>query len=79
MEPAVLDGVIKRLLEVRGKPGKQVQLSETEIRQLCVVSKDIFLRQPVLLELEPPIKICGNFLATPCICSFLIAGLFDHG
>ncbi|KAH9682063.1 serine/threonine-protein phosphatase PP1 [Citrus sinensis] len=60
MDPAVLDGVIRRLLEVRGKPGKQVQLSESEIRQLCVVSKGIFLRQPNLLEIEAPIKICGD-------------------
>jgi hypothetical protein len=37
-----------------------VQLSEAEIRQLCLTSKDIFLAQPNLLELEAPIKICGN-------------------
>jgi len=59
MEQAVLDDIIERLLEVRGKPGKQVQLSESEIRQLCVVSREIFLRQPNLLELVAPIKICG--------------------
>ncbi|MBA0801398.1 hypothetical protein Gohar_011766, partial [Gossypium harknessii] len=58
MDARVLDGIINRLLEVRGKPGKLVQLSESEIRQLCLVSKDIFSRQPVLLELEAPIKIC---------------------
>lgn len=61
MDARVLDGIINRLLEVRGKPGKLVQLSESEIRQLCLVSKDIFSRQPVLLELEAPIKICGIF------------------
>lgn len=60
MERGVLDSVINRLLEVRGKPGKQVQLSEGEIRQLCLASRDIFLRQPNLLELEAPIKICGD-------------------
>ncbi|KAH8491156.1 hypothetical protein H0E87_023338 [Populus deltoides] len=60
MEQAVLDDIIKRLLEVRGKPGKQVQLSESEIRQLCVVSREIFLQQPNLLELEASIKICGD-------------------
>ncbi|KDP40324.1 hypothetical protein JCGZ_02322 [Jatropha curcas] len=60
MERAVLDDVINRLLEVRSKPGKQVQLSETEIRQLCFTSREIFLRQPNLLELEAPIKICGD-------------------
>lgn len=60
MDIAVLDDIIVRLLEVRtGRPGKQVQLSEAEIRQLCVASKDIFLSQPNLLELEAPIKICG--------------------
>ncbi|KAL3686318.1 hypothetical protein R1sor_008892 [Riccia sorocarpa] len=61
MDAAVLDDVILRLLEVRaGRPGKQVQLSEAEIRQLCLASKDIFLAQPNLLELEAPIKICGD-------------------
>ncbi|KAK8682194.1 hypothetical protein V6N13_054588 [Hibiscus sabdariffa] len=60
MEKRFLDGIINRLLEVRGKPGKQVQLSESEIRQLCLVSKDVFLKQPILLELEAPINICGD-------------------
>ncbi|CAL5395231.1 unnamed protein product [Camellia sinensis] len=60
MEPVVLDGIINRLLEVRGRPGKQVQLSESEIRHLCVQSKEIFLQQPNLLELDAPIKICGD-------------------
>ncbi|GMQ11830.1 hypothetical protein CsSME_00054317 [Camellia sinensis var. sinensis] len=58
MDPSLLDDIINRLLEVRGKPGKQVQLSESEMKQLCVVSRDIFLQQPNLLELEAPIKIC---------------------
>ncbi|XP_076904189.1 serine/threonine-protein phosphatase PP1-like [Bidens hawaiensis] len=60
MEKSVLDGIIRRLLEVRGRPGKQVQLTEPEFKQLCVVSRDVFLKQPNLLELEAPIKICGD-------------------
>lgn len=62
IEPAVLDDIIRRLVEFRNtRPGsgKQVHLSEGEIRQLCAVSKEIFLQQPNLLELEAPIKICG--------------------
>ncbi|XP_062080018.1 G-type lectin S-receptor-like serine/threonine-protein kinase At4g27290 [Humulus lupulus] len=59
MNGSVLDGIINRLLEVRTNPGKQVQLSEIEIKQLCFVSRDIFLRQPILLELEAPVKICA--------------------
>ncbi|XP_059628557.1 serine/threonine-protein phosphatase PP1-like [Cornus florida] len=60
MDTVVLDNIINRLLQVKGKPGKQVPLSEPEIKQLCVVSREIFLQQPNLLELEAPIKICGD-------------------
>lgn len=59
MEQSVVDDIIQRLLSVRGKPGKQVQLTESEIKQLCLHSKDIFLQQPIFLEIEAPIKICG--------------------
>lgn len=56
-----LDSIIDRLLEVRGsRPGKQVQLLETEIRYLCTKAREIFISQPILLELEAPIKVrCG--------------------
>jgi hypothetical protein len=65
-----LDSVIDRLLEVRGsRPGKQVQLLEAEIRYLCTKAREIFISQPILLELEAPIKVCVlwqlfNFLKT---------------
>lgn len=53
-----LDSIIDRLLEVRGsRPGKQVQLLETEIRYLCTRAREIFISQPILLELEAPIKV----------------------
>lgn len=46
---------------VRGaRPGKNVQLQEGEIRGLCLKSREIFLSQPILLELEAPLKICGK-------------------
>ncbi|KAI5696170.1 hypothetical protein M8J75_009188 [Diaphorina citri] len=56
-----IDNIIARLLEVRGsRPGKNVQLTESEIRGLCLKSREIFLSQPILLELEAPLKICGD-------------------
>lgn len=56
-----LDSIIDRLLEVRGsRPGKQVQLLETEIRFLCTKAREIFISQPILLELEAPIKVSGT-------------------
>jgi len=55
-----VDKILEKLLDVRGsKPGKQVNLSENEIKGLIAKSRDIFINQPMLLELEAPIKICG--------------------
>jgi len=56
-----VDSVIERLLSVRGQPNNRtVQLAEGEIRQLCATAREIFLSQPCLLELEAPLKICGD-------------------
>ncbi|KAK1333189.1 hypothetical protein QTO34_006726 [Cnephaeus nilssonii] len=56
-----VDSLITRLLEVRGcRPGKIVQMTEAEVRGLCIKSREIFLSQPILLELEAPLKICGD-------------------
>jgi len=53
--------MIAKLLEVRGKkPGKNVTLNEDDIKHLCFKSREIFIGQPNLLELEAPIKICGD-------------------
>jgi len=54
-----LDGLIERLLETRNNRGKRIQLVESEIRILCTKAKEVFLNQPILLELEAPINICG--------------------
>ena len=55
-----LDALIERLLEARINRGKRIQLIESEIRQLCITAKEVFLRQPNLLELEAPINVCGD-------------------
>jgi len=56
-----VDSIIERLLSVRGsKPGQQVQLSTQEVRTLCMKARELFISQPILLELEAPIKICGD-------------------
>lgn len=57
--------ILLLLSTVRGsRPGKQVQLGESEIRFLCLKAREIFMSQPILLELEAPIKICGKPLST---------------
>lgn len=61
MDGDLLDDIIRRLVDAKnGRTPRQVMLTEAEIRMLCVTSKEIFLSQPNLLELEAPIKICGK-------------------
>lgn len=56
-----VDSIIQRLLAVKGmRPGRQVQLGEEEIRDLCIKARNVFLSQMPLLELDAPIKVCGD-------------------
>jgi len=56
-----LDSIIQRLLDLKKVKviPKQV-LSESEIKGLCIKSREVFLSQPNLLDLEAPIKVCGD-------------------
>ena len=56
-----VDGVIDKCLEAKGaKPGKLVQVPEGQLKALCTSAREVFLSQSALLELEAPIKICGD-------------------
>jgi serine/threonine-protein phosphatase PP1 catalytic subunit len=59
-----MDGVVAvadRLLSLRGSPpGTLAAITEQEIKLLCAKARLILLQQPMLLELEAPIKICGD-------------------
>lgn len=58
-EEVDLDSIINRLLEVRGsRPGKHVRLQDSEIQYLCHKAREVFISQPILLELEAPIQVC---------------------
>jgi serine/threonine-protein phosphatase PP1 catalytic subunit len=59
MEP--IQSVAQRLLSLRGSPpGTLASLAENEIKLLCQRVRPILLAQPMLLELEAPLKICGD-------------------
>lgn len=71
-----VDSIINKLLEVKNcKPGKQVNLGEQEVRNLCLKSREIFMQQPILLELEAPLKICGDIHGQ----YFDLLRLFEYG
>jgi len=56
-----VDEVIDKCLEAKGgKPGKLVQIPEAQVKALCTAVRSVFLDQNSLLELEAPLKICGD-------------------
>ena len=56
-----VDSILERLLSVRGnKPGKTVDLKEDEIKYLIDKSMIIFKEQKMLIELEAPLRVCGD-------------------
>jgi hypothetical protein len=56
-----IDSMIDLLLSARNKkPGTPVELSAQDATQLCVQAREVFMSQPMLLELGAPIKICGD-------------------
>ena len=48
------------LLNSSYKPNKLINLQEHEITWLCSKARNVFISQPVFLELDAPIKICGD-------------------
>ncbi|XP_055380327.1 serine/threonine-protein phosphatase alpha-2 isoform-like [Condylostylus longicornis] len=61
---------------VRGcRTNKPVVMNENELRCLCLKAREIFLQQPILLELEAPLIICGDIHG-----QFTdLLRLFEHG
>ncbi|KAJ7783764.1 Metallo-dependent phosphatase-like protein [Mycena maculata] len=57
-----VDDMISRLLEVgyTGKVSKSLCLKNTEITSICLAAREVFLNQPTLVELSPPVKIVGD-------------------
>lgn len=57
-----VDSMISRLLEAgySGKVTKSPPLKNAEIAAVCAAAREIFLAQPTLIELSPPVKIVGD-------------------
>jgi serine/threonine-protein phosphatase PP1 catalytic subunit len=62
LKEADLDDMIKRLVDAgyAGKVTKTVCLKNAEITAVCNAAREVFLSQPALLELSPPVKIVGD-------------------
>ena len=62
VKPINIDETIQKLLDAgySAKKTRSVALKNSEITQICQLARDIFLSQPSLLELSPPVKIVGD-------------------
>lgn len=59
--PLDVDMLIAQLLAARfSKPGKLVQIEQGQLWRLVNAARDVFLRQPTLLELDAPLNILGD-------------------
>jgi serine/threonine-protein phosphatase PP1 catalytic subunit len=57
------DNIISKLLEFRDHRESRQNiniLTEDEIKMLCKEGQSVFLQQPMLIEMEAPVKICGD-------------------
>ena len=53
-----VDSIINQMIN---SGGRNVKIREKDISLLCKLTREIFMEQPVFLELEAPIKICGKY------------------
>ncbi|KAL1463389.1 hypothetical protein WDU94_015144 [Cyamophila willieti] len=60
IERQTLDSIIHKLTDSNAKSSRQINLPENDIIALCRVSRDIFLEEPMLLEIPAPLKVCGD-------------------
>lgn len=62
IKPINIDETIQKLLDAgyAAKRTKNVCLKNSEISQICHLAREMFLSQPSLLELSPPVKIVGD-------------------
>ena len=57
----IVDLALKELLSAKDRPpGTEVALSEDVLITIVRAARDVFLRQPMLLEINGPVNICGD-------------------
>lgn len=76
MEKVDISDIITRLLVPRNQqPGTKVDLKAHEVKYLIDKAREIFVSQPVLLDLEAPLKIVGDIHGQ----YFDLLRLFEYG
>jgi serine/threonine-protein phosphatase PP1 catalytic subunit len=89
-----VDEILTKLLAAKSlKTQKPINLLENEVKWLAIKTKDIVIDQPIFLELESPLNVCGDIhgqfydlikifdiAGTPPDCNYLFLGDYvDRG
>lgn len=57
----MIQTLIDKLLGVRGsRMQRQILIREDEIRAILTEVREVFMAQPMLLEIRPPVRVCGD-------------------
>ena len=71
-----IDEIINKLLQAKSyKVNQEVPLIEAEIRWLILKTTEILMNQPVFIELDSPLNICGDTHGQ----FYDLLRLFDYG
>ncbi|CAD2215687.1 serine/threonine-protein phosphatase PP1 [Angomonas deanei] len=58
---AMVQALIEKMLVVKGKAvQRQIMIREDEIKMVLNAVREIFMSQPMLLEIRPPVRVCGD-------------------
>ena len=55
-----IDSVIDKLLSVKSTRSRSVSLNEAEVKGIALLSREVFMSQPALIEIDAPVKISGD-------------------
>ena len=67
LSPDEIDEIITQLKGCRGKAS--CGLPEQNVRHMCAMTRELFMAEPMLLDLKAPINICGMIIAHFCLTS----------
>lgn len=76
---AHVDYAIKVLLESKNNPNYvEINLSPDLIRRILKEARDVFMSQPMLLEIDAPVNICGDIHGNNALNYNVILSLFSN-
>lgn len=55
-----IDGILKKMFKMFNNPSLPLEIPESQLRKLCLATREVTMSQPVVPELCAPVNICGD-------------------